>query len=44
MAYLVGHFAASDDAALCTSDAYEVAYRVLYDRLPDCDHDGSCRG
>lgn len=44
MAYLVGHFAASDDAALCTSAAYEVAYQALYDRLPDCDHDGMCRG
>ncbi|MGN6561976.1 MAG: hypothetical protein ACTHMU_04885, partial [Thermomicrobiales bacterium] len=44
MSRLVGHFAETDDAALCTSAAYEVAYQALYDRLPDCDHDGGCRG
>ncbi|MGN6810339.1 MAG: hypothetical protein ACTHMP_05660 [Thermomicrobiales bacterium] len=44
LAAIIGHFATQEDAALCTSDAYEVAYQALYDRLPDCDHDGSCRG
>ena len=33
---LVGMCARSDDPALRTSDAYDLAYRRLYDLLPDC--------
>lgn len=44
MAGLVGMHAESDDAALGTAAAYDVAYHTLYELLPDCRHDGWCRG
>jgi hypothetical protein len=39
---LVGWHAASDNNTLHGSKAYQVAYRKLYDALPDCMHEGMC--
>ena len=39
---IIGWHSANPDAALRTSDAYEVAYQHLYHLLPDCRHDGMC--
>ena len=36
MVELVGMCARSDDPALRTSDAYDTAYRRLYELLPNC--------
>jgi len=36
-----------DDAyvqQLATKEAYDICYNHLYDILPDCTHDGMCRG
>lgn len=40
---IIGSYATQDDAALRTAAAYDVAYRTLYHRLPDCRHQGMCR-
>jgi hypothetical protein len=32
------------EATLRSESAYDVAYEYLYDLLPDCKHDGGCRG
>jgi hypothetical protein len=39
---IVGWDSANPDAALRTTEAYDVAYHHLYDLLPDCRHDGMC--
>jgi hypothetical protein len=40
MSRLVGNFTESDNSILRSSAAYDLAYRTIYDALPDCSHQG----
>lgn len=42
MMKLVGDLAERDDAVIRSSESYDLAYRTLYDLLPDCRHEGGC--
>ena len=38
----VGNLAERDDAVIHSSPSYALAYRTLYDLLPDCRHEEGC--